>query len=1140
MNPFKNRKKVKDDLVAPRPSVDSETSSPFRMFGRKKSQDDGAKPELDLSTALPSNDDFRTSLLMTGLSARFSMLREQDDPNTKVGKASDDSVLYPNRQSRMADFGFGNPLQDIAEVDSIRAPYARADSFHSSDDGASVTTSIMNRGKPLEGNTLFGGKQRIYKISAGSKSGTLARPVGYDDDMSHSAFQKWRLAEREKENRNSAPTADSNDLRDLAANEMEDHPADTFEPFPSTDRDRRRETNSTTSSGPSIARNSTAATSITSNQPLSSVKDWQAGGSASSGASAPGERSVSRARRLYEQSLNQDLHEHQSSALSRIDTLSKQRAFGSRTPDLSPMANSPIQSDRALDRRPLLAKSSAPALRSFTPPALSSAPMSPPEASNPFPAPEQKSSFGGMPPLSPPMSESEDHMALPIQGVERTKPAAAMFSRPLQSYDETKYAQRQRQLQEGRETPDLKQHPESNATGPTTRSPSVSSSAHGGPAEKPEAILRKAEPVTEEKSHGLTFFADEEPDFMEPANAPARVASPVPTPQLVLERPDDHDHPALRKNGTPTHLNLIQESTNDDDTFSLPIGSPKDNLPEDSPTLGPNSGLSGMVRQHLRNTSIASSIYDPNIPETNVESRPQASVGGSISNQLAIDTSCLDLTEADWDMAHGHTSTVPYSAIEPRTLASEISPVINPIRSAGPTAPSDQDDFARHLADGARRVREKLNSYVESDSGPPSPMVVTPSESGRSLSNALRPNGLGILKSKSSRGSLIDRDRSRSRDNSITLQPRATKMLGIDTLASSPTSPAMRETPRAESPVLEQSRPAEEKENVHVGLKAFRQARRELQRMKELEAKQRHLAGTPPLPPTQEAALQPTRRPHERGPPPSSYQRSPSQTARSRSGSRSESRTSERDRSGSDASNGGRSRSRPARLRNGSAYDEHSAGFNGLAPNAPPSGGLPPRPNLALRSPVPPGMDSRRSPISPHPMGGVSPGPYGRPDIAAGGKSPGRNIFEVSHNHGEAYRPGLHRPGQLGTLPAAASSPNLHGSAGAPPVPPINPRRKTRHGAMGLELPDEAMPSPGAQAPVSPYGRAKSPAAVFMSEDDGGPTDYRRRLRKVTSESSMRNGRPSNANTSPPRRPPMPPMPVSAGPNHGGLPGGVI
>ncbi|GJN71894.1 hypothetical protein PLICBS_005963 [Purpureocillium lilacinum] len=170
MNRFRTKKKNKDEVAAARPSIESEASGPFRMFGRKRSQED-AKKELDLASALPPTDDFRTSLLMTGLSARFSMLREQDDPNSKLGKASDDSVLFPKRQSRLADFGLGAGLHDIAEVESIRAPpFSRFDSYNSSDDAASTSGSIMNRSKPTDGNNLFGGRQKIYKIPAGGSA----------------------------------------------------------------------------------------------------------------------------------------------------------------------------------------------------------------------------------------------------------------------------------------------------------------------------------------------------------------------------------------------------------------------------------------------------------------------------------------------------------------------------------------------------------------------------------------------------------------------------------------------------------------------------------------------------------------------------------------------------------------------------------------------------------------------------------------------------------------------------------------------------------------------------------------------------------------------------------------------------------
>src|SRR5262245_52369454 len=162
MNRFRTRRRAKDDSAA-RPSHDVESSGPFRMFGKgKKSHEEEPKKEaIDLATVLPSRDDLRTSLLMTGLSARFSMLREQADPNTKSGKASDDSVLFPKRQSRLMDFGYGG-LSDIAEVESITAPrpFTRVDSYHSSDDADSTQGKMMDRGKPVEGNNLFGGRQK--------------------------------------------------------------------------------------------------------------------------------------------------------------------------------------------------------------------------------------------------------------------------------------------------------------------------------------------------------------------------------------------------------------------------------------------------------------------------------------------------------------------------------------------------------------------------------------------------------------------------------------------------------------------------------------------------------------------------------------------------------------------------------------------------------------------------------------------------------------------------------------------------------------------------------------------------------------------------------------------------------------------
>ncbi|RSL86350.1 hypothetical protein CEP51_002892, partial [Fusarium floridanum] len=484
MNRFRGRKKGKDELDAPRLSVESESSSPFKMFGKKKAPEEEPKKEIDLASALPSTDEFRTSLLMTNLSARFSMLREQDDPNTKVGKASDDSVLFPKRQSRMMDFGFSAGLGDIAEVESIRAPFARS-SFQSSDDAASTSGSIMGRSKPTEGNNLFGGRQKIYKIAAGG-SGAMSGRALYDDDVAQSAFQKWRQAEKERQG-----------LEDFDQNDsMESETARPESPA-QPDYNRKRETNSTTSSGP---RNSTAATSITSSQPASSVKDWQsfAGTSRTVSPTPPMERSVTRTRRLYEQSLNQDVQDQQSSALSRLDTLSR-RTLGNRTPDLTPTVPSPASAtfgDRFVTRS-ILAKASAPNLRSFSPPTSSQ--LSPVDSANKFPSVEEKA-FGATPPLSPPISETGE-----AQPLDRSR---LLNGRSSGQYDENRYAQRQVQMQQGRDTPTNRFRTESNASQPT-----VSRSSSGNRTfEKHDSSLLRTEPTVQEETQPSTFFDDDDDD----------------------------------------------------------------------------------------------------------------------------------------------------------------------------------------------------------------------------------------------------------------------------------------------------------------------------------------------------------------------------------------------------------------------------------------------------------------------------------------------------------------------------------------------------------------------------------------------------------------------------------------------------
>lgn len=269
MNMFKRNKKDKEYVLGGSLPSESAFSKASRgLTRRKKKQETEPEPTLDLSTALPEANEFRTSLLMPNLSARFSMLREQDDPNTKVGKASDDSVLFPKRASRLNVFQ-SNYLMDIAEVESIksgfRPPFAEnrqsaASDGYVSDDGA----SIMGRSRPGEGNNLFGGRQKMYMIASGSMRDLPHGMVGgkhmYDHDVAPSAFQRYRREQQETRDsctstqRISLPATDADDTDGAHS--------------PSTAFSKNRGTQSSTNSGPSNRRTSTAATSMVLDSPV--------------------------------------------------------------------------------------------------------------------------------------------------------------------------------------------------------------------------------------------------------------------------------------------------------------------------------------------------------------------------------------------------------------------------------------------------------------------------------------------------------------------------------------------------------------------------------------------------------------------------------------------------------------------------------------------------------------------------------------------------------------------------------------------------------------------------------------------------------------------------------------------------------
>ncbi|TVY90083.1 hypothetical protein LAWI1_G008879 [Lachnellula willkommii] len=925
MNRFRTKKKAKEtseSLVRASTESDASAIQPVKKsktFGRgKKNPEPEPKPELDLANALPPSDDFRTSLLMNGLSARFSMLREQDDPKSKIGKASDDSVLFPNRQSRFNDLTFqSHGLSDIAEVasinGSIRPPFAitRKDSYDTTGsfgtDDDSTHGSIMNRAKPGEGNNLFGGRQKIYKIpvTASGSTRSLAEAGGsgmggralYGDDVSQSAFQKLREREREQEQ----------ERERLASLEQEESEAQSSRPPspPLSGYNRNRETSSTTSSGgPSNTRTSTAATSFTSQRTPSlngSHTPITPGGSVSNGGL---ERSTTKARRLYETGLDQHLHEQQFSAMNRIDTLTRQRTLGSHTP---PLVNSPTNithQGEKWERRPIAGQASMPNLRAASPP-LNVNPLNTFDfAIRSNNAPETKAYGMASPPLSPPMSEHDDPSILPVQPNDRGKATAlGAFAKPVQPYDENKYSQRQLQMQQGRKSPPIRknspprafpaphQQPmsriraESNATFASGRSRSNSSAQRQFlPSDRiPEAQSPPPQSkLNISKNRAIANGAflsspDESVTFSPVDHTPKPQLRPTPQPldlsrmnfqdrNVNLQRPPESQHPANRQRPIAENSSHAVNESNDIPPHPPVTPSESKNPPaEDSPTLGPTStmsGLSGMVRQHLRSDSNNSSIYG-GAPSAGLTSRFPVD-SSEPTTHVDYNRRSNPWDNEDWDQAYHESyepsrepamnGAVPAPLSFPSTNASteqagrpswERDLDAHHTRDGSTETQKERQHFKNDLAERRKRVQENLKSFVETESRSASPLPGSEWSRDGNAGNVARNNPLGLLKSKSRRGSLVGR----TKEPSPASQAKAMKMMGLgSTTISSSQSPGKQsfeanhrkqeigdQASQVPSPVKNPGGPV-----IPPQTKAFRQARRDAQRDRERQITNRH------------------------------------------------------------------------------------------------------------------------------------------------------------------------------------------------------------------------------------------------------------------------------------------------------------
>lgn len=662
------------------------------------------------------------------------MLREQDDPHSKIGKANDDSVLFPKRASRLDLFNTGG-LKDISEDGSIHAPVrppfasARTDSYGSDHTfGTDDDRSVMSRARPGEGNSMFGGRQKIYMIPVGASGSTKSfgvdehQPRGgmggralYGDDLAMSTFPK--AVEKD---------VDSNEQSE-ADRDAQGHSSDERSNSPPYNKyNRNRETTSSTNSGPSATRTSTAATSVASQRSI--YGGHGVNGVPTAAPQASGHSQVSdrppppKSRRLYGQGLDQHIYDQQYSAMHRLESLHRQRTNGAPPSSrLQGSRSATNLNDRYQGSGPVAVPSDS---RAASPP-----PLGPPPNMQEFDlglAIEPSnvhgdSGQGKSPPVSPPMSPIKDNMFLAsLEPNDLGKATASgAFNKPSKQYSEQQYLHRQLQLQQGRESPSLvRPFSPSAASMDEQITGRTRDNSLAGPQPHAGSLLRGRERSTSNLNQAH-YAESHEPstrnseDRYNPAmnnsflsNLSSAVASPVDsdneqelfpasashqTPISDSVTHDDHvralEENALRHlQASDRHVKLQDESVSDGrseitvtEELAHPSSKPiTDHVDADSPTLGPTTGmtsangLNGLVRAHLRNDSGQSSIYPE--PSPNMHSRfPNEAHHAMQSNRSTTNASTSFFRESTFGPEERASGTVPEPQSESRYMPPALS-----------------------------------------------------------------------------------------------------------------------------------------------------------------------------------------------------------------------------------------------------------------------------------------------------------------------------------------------------------------------------------------------------------------------------------------------------------------------------------
>ncbi|KAJ6256050.1 hypothetical protein Dda_9142 [Drechslerella dactyloides] len=733
------------------------STNKLRSFKRNKSQPPPAsRPQVDLTQALPPTDDFRISLMMPNLEKRFSVLREGEQghgPGVNgigYGALASGTMFSDGRDNefvRPPPGGAG--LADITEVASIRSGSRAEGSIDLTErpnvnQGEDYNGGVMNRPRHGEGNVLFGGRQKVYRINPAA--------TGSSEDIGESPLSpigRGRMGGR-------ALYTDDLPLSSGFSKSPADKGPGRSQSPPPSNYNLDRNTQSSTTSGPSsLTRSSTTATSTSTN---SRNFTPNAGFNQFNSATSSKPRKL-----IYEQALDRDVNERELNALEnhRLAIMGQKRT-GSASPH--PYA------DEDEKRRQM-----SPHVRSFTRPF---SPHNEPETRGRSRSPAQGSRGShqredqDVPQVAAP--ESEHSSSVPFSfGFEERNDV------PKSSYPGLNTLVNHYGLPTPR--PESDEYQEANpqhptpvaANGPTpspspltenyARDPSIShtseSAIDGERAAYSISRRSSASDLGPGNMQQTTFFeaSDSEREIDDGASSVYED-----DPYLPFEEGDDSAF---------SPRNIIPAFSPQKPPMFSPMSSPPlavhDSTPlhdSDSPTLPPNAGLSTMIRQHLRSDSGISSIYAPSmhvkVSEPHHEPASIAQAMAGWDNQYA---------DYDEEAPFQSEAAVDYSEVKPKFSMAELkkkesddkfqpeeqqgflksAPMErNPSENAISVADDEADEWRTQLEEKKRMLQQRLQEHSGRNS--PAPGYTDASDEPQKNS-ILKPGVLGnMLKGKGS------------------------------------------------------------------------------------------------------------------------------------------------------------------------------------------------------------------------------------------------------------------------------------------------------------------------------------------------------------------------------------------------------